>query len=221
MKNSYCAQWRELHSGQTNYEAKSRRVCSSPWGGQMSLLSNWGAVRESLSSGRRGKTLWGKPVSAINTVRKKSGSVALRPVEIPPLYQIWRIPTAYLCSNTSFTMSNPGAHKPSRLVNWLRVLTPMRAIRVRAWVEVVGSVMEFISFQSSMKCQKFSGATLREKRKARCPRMNSFAKYLALQYIRRYIAEFNEIECCSSQYSGKIWSHWPWSESRRVGSSPW
>ena len=54
-----------------------------------------------------------------------------------------------------------------------------------------------------MKCQKFSGATLREKRKASCPRMNSLAKYLALQYIRRYIAEFNEIECCSSQYSGK------------------
>ena len=75
--------------------------------------------------------------------------------------------------------------------------------RVCAWVEVVGSVMEFISFQSSMKCQKFSGATLREKRKARCPRMNSLAKYLALQYIRIYIAEFNEIKCCSSQYSGK------------------
>ena len=78
----------------------------------------------------------------------------------------------------------------------------MRAIRVRAWVDVVGSVMKN-SFQSSMKCQKFSGATLREKRKARCPRMNSLAKYLALQYIRRYIAEFNEIKCCSSQYSGK------------------
>ena len=28
------------------------------------------------------------------------------------------------------------------LVDWLRVPTPMRAIRVRAWVEVVGSVME-------------------------------------------------------------------------------
>ena len=61
-------------------------------------------------------------------------------------------------------MSNPGAHKPSRLVDWLRVPTPMRAIRVRDWVEVVGSAMEFISFQSSMKCQNFSGATLREKR---------------------------------------------------------
>ena len=48
--------------------------------------------------------------------------------------------------------------QPSRLVDWLRVPTPMRAIRVRAWVEVVGSVMK-ISFQSSMKCQKFSGAT--------------------------------------------------------------
>ena len=28
------------------------------------------------------------------------------------------------------------------LVDWLRVPTLMRAIRVRAWVEVVGSVME-------------------------------------------------------------------------------
>ena len=45
--------------------------------------------------------------------------------------------------------------KPSRLGDWLRVPTPMRAIRVRAWVEVVGFVMEFISFQSSMKCENF------------------------------------------------------------------
>ena len=67
----------------------------------------------------------------------------------------------------------PNLWWPSRLVDWLRVPTPMRAIRVHAWVEVVGSVMEFIS----KKCQKFSGATLCEKRKARCPRMNSLAKY--------------------------------------------
>ena len=32
--------------------------------------------------------------------------------------------------------------KPSRLVDWLRVPTTMRENRVRAWVEVVGSVME-------------------------------------------------------------------------------
>ena len=51
--------------------------------------------------------------------------------------------------------------------------------------------------------QKFiSGAILGEKRKACCPRKDSLAK-LALKYIRRYIAEFNEIEFCSSQYSGK------------------
>ena len=62
----------------------------------------------------------------------------------------------------------------------------------------------FISEFNEMREEKISSrATLREKRKARCPRMNSLAKYLALQYIRRYIAEFNEIECCSSQYSGK------------------
>ena len=33
------------------------------------------------------------------------------------------------------------------LVDWLRVPTPMRAIRVRAWVEVVGSVMELFYFR--------------------------------------------------------------------------
>ena len=38
------------------------------------------------------KTPW---VTAINTDEEKSGSVALRPVEIPPLYHIWRIPPAY------------------------------------------------------------------------------------------------------------------------------
>ena len=30
-----------------------------------------------------------------------------------------------------------GSGKPSRLVDWLRVPTPMRENRVRAWVEVV------------------------------------------------------------------------------------
>ena len=37
-----------------------------PW----QLAVNRGAVGESRTSGRRGKTPWGKPVSAINTVRK-------------------------------------------------------------------------------------------------------------------------------------------------------
>ena len=82
----------------------------------------------------------------------------------------------------------------------------MRTIHVRAWVEVVGSVMEFISFQSSMKCQKFSGATLREKRKARCPRMNSLAKYLALQYILQSSTKSSVVHPSTV---GKIGSRWP------------
>ena len=49
---------------QYNHEAKSR------WCWQFSMLANRGAVGESRSLGRRGKTLWGKPVSVINTVRK-------------------------------------------------------------------------------------------------------------------------------------------------------
>ena len=46
------------------------------------------------------------------------------------------------------------ALKQSRLVDWLRVLTPMRENCIRTWVEVVGSVMKK-SFQSSMKCEKY------------------------------------------------------------------
>ena len=50
----------------------------------------------------------------------------------------------------------------------------MRAIRVRAWVEVVGFVMKKFHFRVKWKCQKFiSGATLREKRQACCQRANS------------------------------------------------
>ena len=43
----------------------------------------------------RGKLREVNPVSAINTDVEKSGKRALRPVEIPPLYRIWRIPPAY------------------------------------------------------------------------------------------------------------------------------
>ena len=81
----------------------------------------------------------------------------------------------------------------------------MWAICVRAWVEVVGSVMEFISFQSQWNVRNFLAPPCAKSGKLAVPRMNSLAKYLAVQYIRRYIAEFNEIECCSSQYSGKNW----------------
>ena len=41
-----------------------------PW----QLAVNRGAVGESRTSGRRGKTPWGKPVSAINTVRKSQAA---------------------------------------------------------------------------------------------------------------------------------------------------
>ena len=68
-----------------------------PW----QLAVNRGAVGESRTSGWRGITPWGKPVSAINTVRKSQASVALRRVEIPPLYRIWRTSPAYSCSSTS------------------------------------------------------------------------------------------------------------------------
>ena len=48
------------------------------------------------------------------------------------------------------------------LVDWLRVPTPMRAIRVRAWVEVVGSVMELFHFRVQWNARNISRATLRE-----------------------------------------------------------
>ena len=96
--------------------------------------------------------------------------------------------------------------KLSRLVNWLRVPTPMRAIRVRDWVEVVGSVMEFISFPSSMQCKKknFFSRHLAWKAESLLSEDELSCKVLGpAVYIRRYIAEFNKIQCCSSQYSGK------------------
>ena len=86
-------------SGQTNHEAKSRRC------GQFPMTVSTGELSEnSRTSGRRGKTPWGKPVSAINTVRKSQASIALSPPveKIPPLYRIWRRTSpAYSCSNTS------------------------------------------------------------------------------------------------------------------------
>ena len=60
-----------------------------------------GAVGESRTSGWRGKTPCGKPVSTINTVRKSQAASQLRPMEIPPLYHIWRTSPAYSCSSMS------------------------------------------------------------------------------------------------------------------------
>ena len=68
-----------------------------PW----QLAVNRGAVGESRTSGRRRKNSVRKTGERYKHREEKSGSVALRPVEIPPLYRIWRIPTAYSCSNTS------------------------------------------------------------------------------------------------------------------------
>ena len=48
------------------------------------------------------------------------------------------------------------------LADWLRVPTPMRAIRVRAWVEVVGSVMEIFHFRVQWNVRNSSRTTLRE-----------------------------------------------------------
>ena len=51
-----------------------------PW----QLAVNRGAVGESRTSGRRGKTLWGKPVSAINTVRKSQAASRWGPWKFRP-----------------------------------------------------------------------------------------------------------------------------------------
>ena len=154
----------------------------------------------------RGKLREVNPVSAINTDEEKSGkrraeargnSAPLPHMAHSPriLSGSSRVPGHWEAKSSAV----PGRHTAG-WANEPRGWT--------AWVEIVGYCygISFISV-SSMKCQKFSGAKpCVKKRKACCPRMNSLAKYLALQYIRRYIAEFNEIECCSSQYS-KILSH--------------
>ena len=51
-----------------------------PW----QLAVNRGAVGESRTSGRRGKTPWGKPVSAINTVRKSQAASHWGPWKFRP-----------------------------------------------------------------------------------------------------------------------------------------
>ena len=51
-----------------------------PW----QLDVNRGAVGESRTSGRRGKTPWGKPVSAINTVRKSQAASRWGPWKFRP-----------------------------------------------------------------------------------------------------------------------------------------
>ena len=51
-----------------------------PW----QLAVNRGAVGESRTSGRRGKTPWGKPVSAINTVRKSQAASRWGPWKFRP-----------------------------------------------------------------------------------------------------------------------------------------
>ena len=60
--------------------SESRRVGSSLW----QLAVNRGAVGESRTSGRRGKTPWGKPVSAINTVRKSQAATRWGPWKFRP-----------------------------------------------------------------------------------------------------------------------------------------
>ena len=60
--------------------------------GTISCVTCWKVISIGPERGKLGEV---NPVSAINTNEEKSGSVALRPVEIPPLYHIWRIYTTY------------------------------------------------------------------------------------------------------------------------------
>ena len=108
----YIAEFNEIECCSSQYSGKNRvtltmkrieagrqfpMIKQLPW----QLAVNRGAVGESRTSGRRRKNSVRKTGERYKHREEKSGSVALRPVEIPPLYRIWRIPTAYSCSNTS------------------------------------------------------------------------------------------------------------------------
>ena len=109
------------------------------------------------------------------------------------------------------------SHESSRLVDWLRVPTPMWAIRVHAWVEVGGSVMELFH--------------CRVKWNAR----NYFWRHLAWKAASKHLSE-GELEstwpCSIQKYcrvqrnrefvpvQWEIGSHWPWSEIEAVSAVP-
>ena len=181
-------------------------------------------------------------------MRKSQASVALRPVEIPPLYRIWRIPPAYsvvhheflaigrlnpvLCLDAILQVwqMSPGIRdsiiiiafffERSRLVDWLRVPTPMRANRVRAWVEVVGFVKEKNHFRVQWKMPEiYIGSPPWVKKRQACyQRENSkvtgatvYTKiYCRVQRNREFIpVQWESVALTMKQNRGG------------VGSSPW
>ena len=68
-----------------------------PW----QLAINLGGCRRIPYIGSERKNSVRKTGERYKHREEKSGSVALRPVEIPPLYRIWRTSPAYSCSSTS------------------------------------------------------------------------------------------------------------------------
>ena len=84
--------------GQTNYEAMRKgrpgRLCEGK--------RCWDSIcwKVPYIGPERGKLREVNPVSAINSDEKSQASVALRPVEIPPLYRIWCIPRRILSGSS-------------------------------------------------------------------------------------------------------------------------
>ena len=69
---------------------------------------------------------------------------------------------------TGIALNTGKGHKPSRLVDWLRVPTPMRENCVCAWVEVVDSLQcintrGIAEFNEMREIFNISGATLRKR----------------------------------------------------------
>ena len=148
-----------------------------PW----QLAVNRGAVGESHTSGRRGKTPRGKPVSAINTVRKSQAASRWGPWKFRPSTaygafqphtraQTW-VPgqwVGYSCAvpgcHNSVGQMSPGRTQLLLLTSWIRPTLASRLVKSSdshasdpcsrlggsSWL-CYGN----ISFQSSMKCEKY------------------------------------------------------------------
>ena len=110
-------QWEK--SGHTDHEAN--------WGGSavphdkavaLAACRQPGGCRRIPYIGSERKNSVRKTGERYKHCEEKSGSVGLRPVEIPPLYRIWRISPAYSCSSTSsWPMSRLGCAVPGRHIS--------------------------------------------------------------------------------------------------------
>ena len=90
-------------SGHTDHESIIESVSAVPHDKAVALAAchQPGVCRQIPYIGSERKNSVRKTSERYKHREEKLGSIVLRPVEIPPLYRIWRTPTTYSCSNMS------------------------------------------------------------------------------------------------------------------------